>query len=79
MIPVSKINYANNYIIPKGAQAFFVFHFLDSLYMIEYTPETFADFSSKSWSRCDRGGVESSNYCFIPIEKLSLQPDYKVL
>lgn len=76
MIPQGKINWALAHILPKGGRAFFVFHFLDCLCLIEYTQEKFKSFEVKRGGRFDRGGPEVNQYCFIPVSSLEPQLGY---
>lgn len=76
MIPAKKLEFARTRILPKGGKAYFVFHFTDCLAYIEYSEELFSTFEKRVGGRFDRGGPELNDYCFIPVNELTLLSGY---
>jgi leucyl-tRNA synthetase len=49
----------------------FIFKFEDKTLWCEYDVNVFENFEVKQGGRCDRGKVEVTNYCYIPISYLN--------
>ena len=66
MISQSKIDY----LMKQNKKGYCVFNFYDGVVWIEITPETVSSFRTNKGGRCDRGKVESNDYCYIPTSAL---------
>lgn len=66
MISQSKIDY----LMKQNKKGYCVFNFFDGLVWIEITEETVATFRKSKGGRCDRGKVETNDYCYIPSNAL---------
>ena len=49
----------------------FIFKFEDKTLWCEYNEDVFKNFEIKAGGRCDRGRVEKTDYCYIPISYLN--------
>lgn len=66
MISKSKIDY----LLKQNKKGYCVFSFYDGVVWIEITPETVSSFRTNKGGRCDRGKVETNDYCYIPTTAL---------
>lgn len=53
---------------------YFAFKYTDGLYYIKYNKELFDTFEVKEGGRWDRGRPELNQYCYIPVDKLTVLP-----